>query len=107
MKTFDIMEENRKRGVVPPKGRRIVPIGNVDRERYERANYAFDYLAKLGYDLGAWDTPSYKNKYYNEKKYDETANKIDRLIRQGKDVPQEYIDYMLKVKKIKEKYNLN
>jgi hypothetical protein len=106
MKTFDIMEENRKRGVVPPKGRRILPVFKSNEKERVMDDKITEYLKSLGYDLDCLGTPSYKNKYYDEKKYEDTVNEIIRLFITEQEIPKEYVDYMLEVKKIKEKYNL-
>jgi hypothetical protein len=104
---LNIEEENRKRGIISPKGRRMVPAGDFNIEEVMREERAIEFLESLGYASYCWDAPSYNNKYYDEKKYEDISLEIELLIIDGKDVPKEYIDYMLEVKKIKEKYNLD
>jgi hypothetical protein len=106
MMGLNIEEENRKRGIVPPKGRRVLPVVNRDIERVKKEMKALDFLRSLGYDPDCWDDSYYNNKYYDEDKYEYIALKIEMAIIHDEEVPQEYIDYMLEVKKIKEKYNL-
>ena len=70
----------------------------------------FNYLGELGYPVGLFGTTDdydkICDKYYDVKRYKKTANQIVELKLNDKEVPQELIDYMLEVKKIREENNL-
>ena len=68
------------------------------------------FISNLGYPDNVWtDLDDYDklcNKYYNVKEYEEVADKIRDLMMHDKEVPQDLIDYMLRIKKIREDNNL-
>jgi hypothetical protein len=64
-------------------------------------------MFKLGYPLDELDNKKLdKNKLWDNKKYEEIANKVMKYYANGQEPPKEYIDYMLEVKKIKEEHGL-
>ena len=88
------------------KGIKIEPPHLIETPEDKRALLCQMYLDSLGYsdDIFTTDEEYEKhcNKYYNVKEYESIADRIYNLKYNNQSIPQELIDYMLKIKKIRE-----
>ena len=94
---------------VQPICRRVIPVRPLTSDELLKVK-AGELLESLGYFDDSFDDSDelmkHCKKYFDVKEYDETAKKIHDLCISNRQVPQDMIDYMLKIKKIREKYNL-
>lgn len=76
-----------------------IPTRRVSYEEAIRDMYVFEELRKLGYDIDEYNSEA---KGYDENKYLRYVSIATECLLNDKPIPEEVVDYMLKVKAINE-----